>query len=74
MNRADANQDNVLEIKEFLGSSEVRRELNLGTRPYFNRRSYRNFRKEWALGGMPTPKGKENLGRERLSLLGFFFA
>ena len=38
MNRADANQDNVLEIKELLDSSEVRRELNLGTRPHFNRR------------------------------------
>ena len=39
MNRADANQDNVLEITELLDSREVWRELNLGTRPYFSRRS-----------------------------------
>ena len=39
MNRADANQDNVLEVTELLESREIWRELNLGTRPYFSRRS-----------------------------------
>ena len=74
MNRADANQDNVLEIAELLDSREFWRELNLGTRPDFSPRSYGNFRKEWAFGGLPTPKGKGSLGRERLSLPPFFSA
>ena len=39
MSRADANQDNVLEIAELLDSREVWRELNLGARPYFHSRS-----------------------------------
>jgi len=39
MSRADANRDNVLELTELLDSREVWRELNLGTRPYFSRRS-----------------------------------
>jgi len=39
MNRADANQDNALEAAELLQSREVWRELNLGARPYFIRRS-----------------------------------
>ena len=74
MNRADANQDNVLEIAELLDSREFWRELNLGTRPYLSPRSYGNFRKEWAFGVMPTPKEKGSLGRERLSLPPFFSA